>query len=175
MARSGTALGYFRWHRLPIIRILSAAVASLTLGHMLGRVGCFLVGDDYGSPTNLPWGVRFPEGFPPTDIPVHPTQLYKAVFLALFTFVLFRWRRNRVADQLIVGRYLCLTGAVRFVIEFLRVNPRVLLGLTVAQFAALGAVLGGVVILSIRVRDYSVCGGVLPKLMTGLGTQPRSP
>lgn len=146
----GTALGYFRWHRLPVLRVVSAAVASLTLGHMLGRIGCFLVGDDYGSPTNLPWAVAFPYGLPPTTVRVHPTQLYEAAFLGVFTLVLLHWRRARVADRIIVGRYLCITGSARFLIEFLRINPPVLFGLTVAQCAGLATCLVGLVIWNAR-------------------------
>ena len=49
----------------------------LVLGHAIGRIGCFLVGDDYGIPSTLPWACAFPNGLPPTDIPVHPTKLYE--------------------------------------------------------------------------------------------------
>ena len=60
--------------------------------HLFGRIGCFLVGDDYGTPSNLPWAVAFPEGLPPTTVAVHPTQLYEAVGLAVLGWLLLRWR-----------------------------------------------------------------------------------
>ena len=79
----GTGLWLLRHYQVPIVSGLAAATPALALGHAIGRIGCFLVGDDYGRPTDLPWGVAFPEGLPPTDIPVHPTQLYEALRLAI--------------------------------------------------------------------------------------------
>jgi phosphatidylglycerol:prolipoprotein diacylglycerol transferase len=49
---------------------------------LLPRVGCFLIGDDYGRVTDLPWGVAFPQGLPPTEEAMHPTQLYEVAWLA---------------------------------------------------------------------------------------------
>jgi phosphatidylglycerol:prolipoprotein diacylglycerol transferase len=121
----------------PVTASVAAATPALAVGHLLGRVGCFLVGDDYGRPTNLPWGVAFPQGLPPTSVPVHPTQLYEAAFLGVLAWWLIRWRRQGVVDHLVLGRYLVLAGAARFVIEFIRVNPRVAFGLTVAQWVSL--------------------------------------
>jgi len=116
---------------------------------MLGRIGCFLVGDDYGSPTSLPWGVAFPRGLPPTLERVHPTQIYEAIFLAVLTWVLIRWRKGGLADRTVLGRYLVMSGAFRFLLEFLRVNTRVAGPLTVAHFFALAVVvLGGVILLA---------------------------
>ena len=133
--------------RWPVVPVLSAATPALAVGHLLGRIGCFLVGDDYGRPTSLPWGVAFPEGLPPTDVPVHPTQLYEAVFLGLLTWLLIRWRRKGVADLAVVGRYLVLAGGFRFALEFLRINLRVAGPLTVAHLFALAIVLAGLVMM----------------------------
>lgn len=144
----GAALAYFRWRGWRIIPIVAAATPALAVGHLLGRIGCFLVGDDYGRPTSLPWGVSFPQGLPPTDVPVHPTQIYEALFLAPVAWLLIRWRRAGVAPRVVLGRYLVLTGIARFAIEFVRVNVRVALGLTVAQYGALAVVLAGLVLLA---------------------------
>lgn len=57
-------------HRIPIVPVLSAATPALAVAHAIGRIGCFLVGDDYGVPSDLPWAVAFPEGLPPTSVPV---------------------------------------------------------------------------------------------------------
>src|SRR5438128_7139344 len=110
----GVGVATIVWRRLPLVTVLSAATPALAFGHLLGRIGCFLVGDDYGRPTSLPWGVRFPKGLPPTDVPVHPTQLYEAAFLALLAWLLIRWRRAGLQDRIVLGRYLVLAGAVRF-------------------------------------------------------------
>jgi phosphatidylglycerol:prolipoprotein diacylglycerol transferase len=136
-----------RAKRWPMMAVLSAATPALAIGQMLGRVGCFLVGDDYGSPTSLPWGVAFPRGLPPTTDRVHPTQIYEAIFLAVLAWLLIRWRRRGVPDRIVVGRYFLLAGAFRFLLEFVRVNTRVAGPLTVAHFFALGIVVLGIVLL----------------------------
>jgi phosphatidylglycerol---prolipoprotein diacylglyceryl transferase len=136
-----------RAKRWPMMAVLSAAAPALAIGQMLGRVGCFLVGDDYGSPTSLPWGVAFPRGLPPTTDRVHPTQIYEAIFLAVLAWLLIRWRRRGVPDRIVVGRYFLLAGAFRFLLEFVRVNTRVAGPLTVAHFFALGIVVLGIVLL----------------------------
>jgi phosphatidylglycerol:prolipoprotein diacylglycerol transferase len=133
-----------RAKRWPLIAVLSAATPALAVGQMLGRVGCFLVGDDYGSPTSLPWGVAFPQGLPPTTERVHPTQIYEAIFLAVLAWVLVGWRRRGVPDRIVLGRYFLLAGAFRFALEFVRVNTRVAGPLTVAHFFALAIVLLGI-------------------------------
>lgn len=89
----GTGVWMLRRRRVPIVRALAAATPALAVGHAIGRIGCFLVGDDYGRPSDLPWAVAFPQGLPPTEVPVHPTQLYEALALAAIAWVLIRWRR----------------------------------------------------------------------------------
>ena len=136
------------WRRgLPIVAMLAAATPALAEGHAIGRIGCFLVGDDYGRPSDLPWAVAFPEGLPPTTVAVHPTQLYEAVALALVTWMLLRWRRGGTLDLVVLARYLVVAGAIRFAIEFIRVNVRVLGPLTVAHLVSLGLVVAGVALL----------------------------
>ena len=100
----------------------NAATPALAIGHAIGRVGCFMVGDDYGQPSALPWAVAFPEGLPPTTVPVHPTQLYEAALLVPLAVLLIRWRRRGLPDRVVLGRYLFAAGTVRFFIEFVRVH-----------------------------------------------------
>jgi len=133
-----------RRYRVPLVRGLAAASPGLALGHAIGRVGCFLVGDDYGSPSTLPWAVAFPKGLPPTDVPVHPTQLYEAVPLVIIAWLLVRWRRHGVPDAVVLSRYLVLAGATRFAIEFVRINAPVLGPLTLAQLWSIGLMSAGV-------------------------------
>ena len=78
----------------PLVPTLSAAAPAIALGHALGRVGCFLAGDDYGRPTSLPWGVAFPRGLPPATVAVHPAQLYEAVLLAALAALLLTPRSH---------------------------------------------------------------------------------
>ncbi|MEO8682170.1 MAG: prolipoprotein diacylglyceryl transferase [Vicinamibacterales bacterium] len=132
-----------RIRRLPIVGVLAAATPGLAIGHAIGRIGCFLVGDDYGSPSNLPWAVAFPQGLPPTVVPVHPTQLYEAIALLPIAYALVRWRRMERDDRFVLGAYLLMAGLLRFAIEFVRVNERVVGVLTVAHLASLAAAIAG--------------------------------
>lgn len=143
-----TALVYFAVRGYPIVPIVAASTPALAIGQAIGRIGCFLVGDDYGRPTNLPWGVAFPQGLPPTTARVHPTQIYEALALSVLAAMLIRWRRGGLDSRHVLGRYLVLGGAIRFAIEFVRVNERVLFGLTVAHLASLVMMAAGLALLS---------------------------
>lgn len=136
--------------RLPLPAVLAAATPGLAVGHAIGRVGCLLVGDDYGRPSDLPWAIAFPEGLPPTTVPVHPTQIYEALALIPLALLLIRWRRQGRPDRVTLGGYLVAAGAIRFLIEFVRINERVIGPLTVAHLASLAAIGIGALILSSR-------------------------
>ncbi len=117
------------------IRIFTSCVAvGAAVGQAFGRIGCFLVGDDYGIPTSLPWGIAFPLGAPPTEIPVHPTQLYECFWLFFVAAVL--WKRRKQSPFLF-GEYLIANGVGRFAIESIRTNTPIALGLTQAQWIGL--------------------------------------
>jgi phosphatidylglycerol:prolipoprotein diacylglycerol transferase len=105
------------------------------------------VGDDYGRASELPWAVAFPRGLPPTAVPVHPTQLYEAIPLVFLAWVLIGWRRSGIPDRIVLGRYCMLAGALRFAIEFIRVNERVLGPLTVAHLVSLALMVIGLVLI----------------------------
>ena len=139
----GVGAGLWSLHRrhIPLVPALAAAAPALAIGHAIGRIGCFLVGDDYGRPSDLPWAVAFPRGLPPTTVPVHPTQLYETAGLAVIAWLLIRWRHAGVADAIVFGRYLVLAGALRFSIEFIRVNAHVAGPLTLAQLFSI-AIMG---------------------------------
>jgi phosphatidylglycerol---prolipoprotein diacylglyceryl transferase len=143
-----TALVIMRRRRVPLIPAIGAATPALAIGHAIGRIGCFLVGDDYGKPSTLPWAVAFPEGLPPTDVSVHPTQIYEAAALAVVAWLLIRWRRRGVPDSSVVGRYFLLAGGIRFAIEFIRVNDRVIGPFTLAHLISLALVVAGVAIMT---------------------------
>ena len=113
---------------------------ALAVGQALGRIGCFLVGDDYGKVTDVPWAVTFPQGAPPTLDWVHPTQLYEVAWLLPVAAFLW-WRRKR--SPFLLGEYLALNGAGRIVIEHWRVNEEVALGFTEPQWIGLALILVG--------------------------------
>ncbi len=159
------------WHRRVPIRFTMELVApALTVGYALGRVGCFLVQDDYGLPTSLPWGVKFPQGTPPTtaqyllrDFGVHlpagtspgdllavqPTELYEVALMLLAFWFIWRLRRHAHAMGWLFGIYLVLGGVERFFVEFLRAKDDRLLGpFTLAQAASVCMVALGAFLLS---------------------------
>ncbi len=141
------ALVIVRRHRLPLGIVAGAAAVPLTIAYGIGRLGCLLSGDGtYGKPTSLPWAMTFPNGVVPTTVPVHPTPLYEALAAVLIAALLWalakRW--NPVA---VFGAYLALSGISRFLVEFLRINKPVLLGLTQPQLWALASLIVGVVLI----------------------------
>lgn len=135
--------------RIGAVRTLDLAAPAAAIGYGIGRVGCFLSGDGcYGIPTNLPWGMSFPNGIEPTLLRVHPTPLYE--LLAGLLIGSWLWTRGRKARPTgwILGEYLVLSGLARFSVEFIRRNPKVLLGLSNAQLASLGCVAAGIALLA---------------------------
>lgn len=137
---------------LPTARFLNCCAPSAALAIGLGRIGCFLNGCCYGRPSDLPWAVVYPAGSGPyhdhlaaglitsgsTSLPVHPTQLYEALFaFALFVLLLFlrsRWRREGSLTAVFFISY----PAFRFFNEFFRADDRGAVGmLSVPQILAL--------------------------------------
>ena len=76
-------------NKVSFFKVMDAMAPALAIGHSIGRIGCFLVGDDYGIKSDVPWAVAFPKGLPPTTDPVHPTQVYEVVLMGLIFFVLW--------------------------------------------------------------------------------------
>ena len=143
-----TAALFFRRHpELPVWRMLDVSGPAVALGQAVGRLGCFMAGDDYGSPTSAAWAVTFtdPEaariGGAPLGVPLHPVQLYEAaVCFALFV-LLARIRRRKRFDGQVFLTYALSYAAARFVIEFFRgdADRGFVLGglLSTSQFIAL--------------------------------------
>ncbi len=130
------------------LRILDLAAPAAAIGYGIGRIGCFLSGDGcYGVPTSLPWGMAFPHGIDPVFVRVHPTPLYEmAAGILIGSFLYWRGGKSH-ATGAILGQYLLLTGVARFLVEFIRRNPKVLWGLSNAQLASAGAALAGIAII----------------------------
>jgi phosphatidylglycerol---prolipoprotein diacylglyceryl transferase len=157
----GVTAYYFqiRAKKLPMATMFDATAPALAIGYAVGRLGCFLVGDDYGRYTDGPFGIAFPDGAPPSTaynlrqigeyvppeipdaavVPVHPTQLYE-IGLAMIMFAIL-WRLGRRAG-LRAGQlfavYLALYGVERFMIEFVRAkSDRFVLGMSTSQLASI--------------------------------------
>jgi phosphatidylglycerol:prolipoprotein diacylglycerol transferase len=133
------------WAKIGMLRTLDLAAPAAAIGYGIGRIGCLLSGDGcYGIETKLPWGMTFPNGIEPTINPVHPTPLYE--FGAALVIGAWLWWRGGKPHGTggIVGQYLVLSGLARFLVEFVRRNPKVLWGLSNAQLASAGSVVVGI-------------------------------
>lgn len=131
------------------IRTLDLCSPAAAIGYGIGRLGCFLSGDGcYGLPTTLPWGMSFPHGLEPTLDRVHPTPLYElAAGLVIGGWLWMRGSKPRPTGWML-GEYLILSGTARFLVEFIRRNPKVLWGLSNAQLASAGSVVLGAVLIA---------------------------
>jgi len=167
----GTALVAWeiRRQKMPLRPLADAVAPGLAISYAVGRIGCFLVGDDWGRPTDSWVGIAFPQGSPPTRVdiiendfgiavdpeliekygrivPVHPTQLYEVGISTLIFFVLWRIRRHRHNAGWLFMLWLILAGAERFLVEFWRAKDDRFIGvLTLAQIISLAIVAVGVI------------------------------
>jgi len=145
-----SALVFQGWRaRIGGLRTLDLAAPAAAIGYGIGRIGCFLSGDGcYGLPTNLPWGMSFPNGIEPTPpfVRVQPTPLYELAAGLLIGWWLWKRGGRAHGNGAIVGEYLVLSGTARFLVEFVRRNPKVLWELSNAQLASAGSVLAGILL-----------------------------
>lgn len=157
---------YSRRKSIPFLKICDAAAPALLLGYGIARIGCHLSGDgDYGMPTDLPWAAvysagtyppsvafrDFPEivdrygvnGVVPDTLPVHPTPIYEFLVGVILFLILWRMRKSAAMDGRIFAVYLVMSGTARFLVEILRINPRILFGLSEAQLISLALIAAG--------------------------------
>jgi phosphatidylglycerol:prolipoprotein diacylglycerol transferase len=149
------------------LKIADAAAPALSIGYAIGRIGCFLVGDDYGRPTNAWFGIAFPKGAPPTTanslrefgvpvdpaIPpdailrVHPTQLYESAAALVMFAILFRLNRRPHRKGRAWALFLILLGIERFFVEFVRAKDDRFLGpFTIAQLISVILIAAGITV-----------------------------
>lgn len=143
--------------RLAWASFADSACLGLLIGLAIGRVGCHVAGDgDWGSPTDLPWGVAYTNGIAPWPHPpgvfVHPAPLYELAALLLIFGFLWRSRERLVPDGAVFAAYLLLTSIARFLVEVIRVEREIALGLTEAQWVSLFAALAGAWFLKAKCR-----------------------
>ncbi|HXX71434.1 MAG TPA: prolipoprotein diacylglyceryl transferase [Candidatus Acidoferrum sp.] len=148
-----------RSQKVSLLESLDAGSAAAAMGYGVGRIGCLLSGDgDYGVPTSLPWGMSFPSGLVPTSERVHPTPIYEFIIACVIAGILWKLGAVQVATRAagirtrgwrpgsVFATYLLLTGSARFMIEFIRINPRSFFGLTNAQAASVASIIAGAVL-----------------------------
>ncbi len=132
---------------LPWLQFADIIAPLLIIGYSIGRIGCFLVGDDYGLPTKSIIGISFEKGAPPTTyeslaynypwldisnwnpgdiITVYPTQIIESILgFGIFIF-LWNKREDITTQGSLFFIYLIIAGMERFFIEFIRLNPKYL-------------------------------------------------
>jgi phosphatidylglycerol:prolipoprotein diacylglycerol transferase len=157
-----------RHYKVSVGATADMCAPALAIGQALGRIGCHLSGDgDWGVPSTVPWAVAYTRaivgwgpqtvlklgphdelvsGFFP-GVRVHPTSIYEAILYTGVFLFLWSMRRRAGVEGRIFYLYLVLLGGFRFLVEFLRVNPRVLFGLSEAQLIGLAMVAAGLVAL----------------------------
>lgn len=140
-------LAFVYWKNLPIDDLLDIVGLVLPLGISIGRIGCFLNGCCYGKPTQLLWGVVFPS----LGYKVHPTQLYELLY-AFFIFLFLYCFRYRIGRGNVFFAFLFFYSFFRFLNEFFRVNPPLLLGLSGSQLISILAFVFSAVFLAVRLK-----------------------
>jgi phosphatidylglycerol:prolipoprotein diacylglycerol transferase len=152
------------WRKVPIRWTMHLMAPTMAAAYAVGRVGCYVVGDDYERPSTLPWAVAFPEGAPATtaaalrgfgaSIPegiapdtilaVHPTQLYEVGMMLIVFAILWRWRLSTRGTGWLFGAYLVFAGVERFLVEILRAKDDRFFGaFTIAQITSIALILIG--------------------------------
>jgi phosphatidylglycerol---prolipoprotein diacylglyceryl transferase len=142
----GGAIGvllWARWRGFTVWEVCDLAAVPLALGYAIGRIGCQLSGDgDYGIPWDGPWAMSYPDGTVPTTEEVHPTPIYEALATGAIAYALWRLR-DAFSVGMLFALYLILTGAERLLVEFIRRNDEVLLGLTQPQVISVVMIAAG--------------------------------
>ena len=131
-----------------------AMAPSLVIGYAIAKIGCFLVGDDYGIPSNLPWAMSFPNGAPPTNEMVHPAQIYEMLVVAGIFVYTWKIRKCNKPIGWLTAIVFILMGLERFLVEFVRnTTPSFIPGVSLAQLMSFGLVFVGVLkLLQLRMR-----------------------
>ena len=136
--------------------IADAIIPAIAIGYGIGRIGCFLVGDDYGVPSNHPFAMAFPDGAVPTTVQVHPTQIYETIIMVGVFLLLWNLRKIPVPIGWLASVGFILMGLERFLIEFIRVTtPSSIQGLTIAQLMSLGIIALGIIKI-IQLQKYDL-------------------
>jgi phosphatidylglycerol---prolipoprotein diacylglyceryl transferase len=148
--------GPVRGGRLGAVRMLDLAAPAAAIGYGVGRIGCLLAGDgDYGINTTLPWGVHMAKDalVPPipADALVQPTPIYELMFSVVVFWILWQLGKRARSVGWLTGLYLVLSGIGRFLVEFVRINPKLYLHGTLsnAQVAAAASVLAGAAVIGL--------------------------
>lgn len=134
-----------RWKKVSFWFITDASAPGLVAAYAIGRIGCFLAGDDYGIPSNVPWAVSFPNGSPPTLDKVHPTQLYDTLLMSILFIFIWKIREDPLPVGALFASTLIILGVERFFIEFIRnTTPSFIPGISQAQIISVVVIIVGI-------------------------------
>jgi phosphatidylglycerol---prolipoprotein diacylglyceryl transferase len=153
-------LAWMRWRDAFELRIFDMCVTALALGYGIGRIGCQVSGDgDYGIRSSLPWAMGYPHGTVPTPpgVRVQPTPIYETVSMCLLAYLLWQLR-DRLRPGVICALYMVFSGLERFLVEFIRRNKEVFIGLTAPQLESIVLLVVGAIWLAWMVRADGVGG-----------------
>jgi phosphatidylglycerol---prolipoprotein diacylglyceryl transferase len=155
----GGAIGVtlWAWYRGMLnAALLDLCAAPLAIGYAIGRIGCQLSGDgDYGKAWGGPWAMSYPEGTKPIDQTVHPTPIYETLAMGLIAYLLWRLR-DRFQTGALFAIYLVLAGTERLLVEFIRRNDELILGLTQAQLLSLAMIAAGAAWLTVKASKGTI-------------------
>lgn len=147
-------IGWMRWRDVLELRMLDMCATALALGYAIGRIGCQVSGDgDYGIRSSLPWAMGYPHGTVPTPpgVRVQPTPIYETISMCLLSYGLWKLR-DRVRPGVIFALYLVGSGLERFLVEFIRRNKEIAVGLTAPQLESVVLMAIGVAWLALLAR-----------------------
>lgn len=137
-------VAYTRYRGIPIGKLADAAAPALILGQAVGRIGCMINGDVFGTPSDLPWAVAYthPNSLAPQlGVPAHPAAAYELLWDLVVFGILWKLRMKNLASGTLLLMYFSLYSLGRFFITFFREDTIVVLGLSQAQVLALGVMI----------------------------------
>ncbi len=138
---------FCRKRRIELLPIADLIALPAVLALAFGRIANFINGELYGTPSNLPWAVKFPG----TDEFRHPSQLYEALKNFVIFFVLLIVRKPTLKKGYTFGLFLLMYGVIRFFIEFVK-EPEMMIGaLTMGQILSIPTVIIGIWLMRRRV------------------------
>lgn len=145
---AGAAYIYCRIKKLKFIKYFDLTAPAIALAQGLGRIGCFCAGCCYGKQTSSPFGVIFRNSpYAPNNIKILPTQIFSSLGDFLIAGILLYFARKERKDGQVAGLYMILYSIGRFLVEFLRGDPRGnIFSLSTSQFICIFVLIGGIII-----------------------------
>jgi phosphatidylglycerol---prolipoprotein diacylglyceryl transferase len=116
-------LWFFKRNKIPVWAMLDVMAITTCILHTCGRIGCFMAGCCYGTPTDSLFGVTFTNPVcqaEPLNTPIHPTQLYEAGYIFSIMLVLLLLKKKRQFEGQLFLIYIILYAIGRAVIELFR-------------------------------------------------------